>query len=215
MDWFYVAWEFLRSLEEVLLSLLLEHPFWVLGALFLIVFLESSVFPFLPGDTLLFASGVALRTSSVSVHVGALLFLCATVLGMSLNYLIGWRLRGRIQGQGIWGITTVELKRAEHLMEVHGARLIVLGRFLPGVRVVVSLLAGSGRMPFGRFTALNFLGGIPWIGFFVYAGYFFGALPWVHAYLVPGVVLLMFLGLLPLLLRWGRDAWRRGHPRSG
>lgn len=214
MDWLFDAWNLLLSLEHVLLAFLLEHPFWVLLGLFVVIFLESSILPLLPGDTLLFAAGIALRTSPISVHLGALLFLLATVLGMTVNYLIGWRLRGRIKERGLWGITTVQLHRTEHLIETHGGRLLVLGRFLPGVRVVVSLLAGSGRMPFRRFMLLNLLGGIPWIGVFVYAGYFFGALPWVHAYLVPAVVLTMLVGLLPVLVRWGRTAWRRSHPGS-
>lgn len=212
MDWLLDVWNLLLSLEEVLLAFLLEHPFWVLAGLCVVIFLESSVFPLLPGDTLLFAAGVALRTAPVSVHVGALLFLIATVLGVTLNYLIGGWLRERIQKRGLWGITTTQLERTERLIETHGARLVVFGRFLPGVRVVVSLLAGSGRMPLGRFPLFNFLGGIPWIGVFVYSGYFFGGLPWVHAYLVPGVILGMLIGLLPFLVRWGRTAWRRSHP---
>jgi membrane-associated protein len=214
MDWVYYAWELLLSLEEILLSLLLEHPVWVLVGLFVIILLESSILPFLPGDTLLFAAGVALRTAPISVHVGALLFLLATVLGVTLNYVIGRQLRERIQTRGLWGITTAQLRRTERLIETHGGRLLVLGRFLPGVRVVVSLLAGSGRMPFARFMLLNLLGGIPWIGMFVYAGYCFGALPWVHAYFMPAVVLTMLVGLLPVLVRWGRAAWRRSHPGS-
>ena len=212
MDWLFDAWNLLLSLEDVLLAFLLEHPVWVLVGLFVIIFLESSIFPLLPGDTLLFAAGVALRTSPISVHVGSLLFLVATVLGVTLNYVIGRQLRERIQTRGLWGITTAQLRRTERLIETHGGRLLVLGRFLPGVRVVVPLLAGSGRMPFGRFMLLNLLGGIPWIGVFVYAGYYFGALPWVHAYLVPAVVLTMLVGLLPVLVRWGRTAWRRSHP---
>jgi membrane-associated protein len=198
--------------EEILLSLLLAHPYWVLAGLFGIVFLESSVCPFLPGDTLLFTAGLALRTSQLSVHAGALLFLLATVLGVTVNYLIGWRLRIRIRDRGLWGITVAQLRRAEHLTERHGARLLVLGRFLPGVRVVVPLLAGAGQMPFMRFTVYNLLGGVPWIGMFVYSGYFFGALPGVHAYLVPVGVFFLLIGLLPILIRWSRQAWRRAHP---
>lgn len=212
MSWLFDAWDLLLSIEDILLVFLLEHPVWVLLGLFVVIFLESSVFPLLPGDTLLFAAGVALRTSPISVHVGALLLLLATVLGVTLNYGIGRQLRERIQTRGLWGITTAQLRRTEGLIETHGGRLLVLGRFLPGVRVVVSLLAGSGRMPFGRFTLLNLIGGIPWIALFVYAGYYFGALPWVHAYLVPAVVISMLIGLLPVLIRWVRSAWRRSHP---
>ena len=214
MDWFHSAWTLVLSLEETVLSLLLEHPFWVLAGLFVVILLESSLLPVLPGDTLLFAAGVALRTSPISVHVGALLFLLATVLGVTLNYLLGERLRRRVHTRGLWGITEQHLARTEHLIDQHGARLLILGRFLPGVRVVVPILAGSGRMPFGQFTLYNFLGGVPWIGLFVYAGYFFGAVPGVHAYLVPVVVLLFLVTLLPLLVGWARGAWRRAHPDS-
>lgn len=214
MDWLFYVWEAILSFEEILLSLLLEHPFWVLAGLFGLIFLESSVCPFLPGDTFLFAAGIALRTSPVSVHVGAVLFLLATVLGVSVNYWIGWRLRERIRAQGLWGITPAQLRRTERLTERHGPRLLVLGRFLPGVRVVVPLLAGAGQMTFGRFTGYNFLGGIPWIGLFVYSGYYFGTLPGVHAYFVPVFVLLLLIGFLPMLIRWGKNAWRRTHPKS-
>lgn len=212
MNWIRSAWNVFFSLEETILSLLLEHPFWVLTILLTVILLESSVFPFLPGDTVLFAAGFALRNSPISVHIGAAVFLCATVLGITINYWIGWRLRKRIQNRGLWGIREAQLLRTENLIDRHGARLVILGRFLPGVRVVVSLLAGSGRMPFGSFTLYNFLGGIPWVGLFVYSGYFFGALPGVHAYLVPVIVLLTLLAFLPLLVGWVRRAWRRAHP---
>lgn len=213
MDWFYTLWEVVLSVEEHLLSLLLDHPFWVLAGLFGIIFFESSILPFLPGDTLLFTAGLALRTSPIPVHVGAGLFLLATVLGVTLNYWIGRRLRSRIRTRGLWGITTAQLKRTEHLTDRHGVRLLVVGRFLPGVRVVVPLLAGAGRMPFGQFTTYNLLGGIPWIALFVYGGYYFGGLPGVHAYLIPIGLLFLLVGLLPLLIRWLQTAWRRAHPR--
>lgn len=212
MDWVYSLWEVFLSIEEVLLGLLLERPYGVLIGLFGVVFLESSICPFLPGDTLLFTAGVALRTSPISVHVGAVLFLLATVLGVTANYLIGWRLRVRIRSRGIWGITPAQLRRTERLTERYGGRLLILGRFLPGVRVVVPLLAGAGQMPLGRFTIYNLLGGVPWIGLFVYAGYFLGALPGVHAYLVPVGILFLLAGSLPILVRWARRAWRRAHP---
>lgn len=201
-------------MEPTLLFLLLEYPLWVLLGLFGIILLESSVCPFLPGDTLLFAAGVTLRSSSISVHVAALLFLLATGLGVTVNYLIGWRLHKRIRNRGFWGITVEQLVRTEHLVETHGARLLIFGRFLPGIRVVVPLLAGSGRMAFGRFTVYNLVGGVSWIGLFVYSGYFFGALPAVRVYLVPIFVLLALMTLLPILIRWFRKAWRRSLPHT-
>lgn len=212
MQWLYDLGEFFYSIEGIVLGLLLEHPFWVLAGLFSILLLESSVMPFLPGDTLLFATGAALRTSPVSVHVAAVLFLLATVLGVTLNYVIGRWLRLRIQAGGFWGLNPEQLRRAEHLTTTYGPRLLVLGRFLPGVRVAVSLLAGSGRMPVGTFTLYNIVGGVAWVGLFVYTGYYVGGLPGAQAYLVPGTLLLFAAALLPILVTWTRSAWKRAHP---
>lgn len=213
MTWLTEFWHFLQSAEETVLILLLEYPFWVLLGLWTVIFLESSVAPFLPGDTLLFASGVALRTSPLSVHVAVWLFLAASALGVTLNYAIGRQLRERIRDRGIWGIGREQLLRAELLIQHHGPRMLVLGRFLPGVRTAVPLLAGAGEMPFRTFTLYNVLGGAPWVLLFVYAGYYLGGIPGVEAYLVPVVLLLFAIGILPVLLTWIRSAWRRSHPR--
>lgn len=192
--------------------LLLEHPYWVLVGLWAVIFLESSIFPFLPGDTLLFASGVALRTSPLSVHVAVMLFLVASSLGVTLNYGVGRRLRVRVRERGLWGVGREQLGRTEQLMARHGPRILVLGRFLPGVRTAVPILAGAGQMPFGTFTLYNILGGIPWVFTFTYAGYYFGAIPGVEAYLVPVTLVLIAIGVLPLFITWIRSTWRRETP---
>lgn len=212
MSWLNELWSFFRSVEEIVLGLLLDHPFWVLAGLSAVIFLESSVAPFLPGDTLLFASGVALRTSPLSVHLVVWVFLAASSLGMAANYGVGRTLRTRIRSRGIWGIGREQLLRTEHLIGRYGARMLVLGRFLPGVRTAVPLLAGAGEMPFGTFALYTVLGGIPWVFTFTYAGYYFGGIPGVEAYLVPVALLFVAIGLLPVLVTWIRSAWRRSHP---
>lgn len=212
MQWINALWAFLHSVDEILLGAFLQYPAWVLLALFAVLLLESSMCPFLPGDTLLFAAGVALRASPLSVHVAAALFLTASVLGVTANYYIGRRLRLRLRTTGLWGFGREELSRTELLMTQHGPRMLVLGRFLPGVRTAVPLLAGAGRMPFGRFTLYNVLGGLPWIILFTYGGYYFGGIPGVEAYLVPILLLLLAFAIVPFLVTWGRAAWRRSHP---
>lgn len=214
MPWWNEIALFFQSIEEVLLALLLEHPYWVIAGIWGVIFLESSIFPFLPGDTLLFASGVALRTSPLSVHAAVWLFLAASALGVTLNYGIGRGLRDRIRTRGLWGIDRDQLRRAEHLMSLYGPRMLVLGRFLPGVRTAVPILAGTGRMSFGPFTLYNVLGGMPWVFLFTYAGYYLGGIPGVEAYLVPITLVLIALGLLPIFVRWVQVAWRNAHPSA-
>jgi len=206
-------WHVFHSAEEIVLGLLLDYPFWVLAGLSAIIFLESSVAPFLPGDTLLFASGAALRTSPLSVHAAVWLFLAASSLGMAMNYGIGRRLRTRIRERGIWGIGTEQLRRTEALVGRYGVRMLVIGRFLPGVRTAVPLLAGAGTMPFRPFALYTVLGGIPWVFTFTYAGYYFGGIPGVEAYLVPVALLFVAIGVLPVFVTWVRSVWR-GSPSN-
>ena len=118
----------------------------------------------------------------------------------------------RLRGRGLWGIERKQLKRTEHLIDLHGTRMLVLGRFLPGVRTAIPIVAGAGQMLFGRFMLYNVLGGVPWVFLFTYAGYYFGGIPGVEAYLVPVSLVLIAAGLLPLLAGWVRSAWRRSSP---
>ncbi|HTH14966.1 MAG TPA: VTT domain-containing protein [Spirochaetia bacterium] len=176
---------------------------WVAWALvFLIVFIETGVvvFPFLPGDSLLFACGAFSATQGEPVALFLILISVAALVGNTTNWLIGRTLGAVLlkprPGKRPW-------IKPEHLEETHafferwGGWAVTLSRFFPIIRTITPFVAGVGRMSFGPFSFYNALGGIGWTVVFVLAGFFFGNLPWVKENFSLVVVALVLLPALP------------------
>lgn len=168
------------------------------------VMLESAGIS-LPGETILIASG-ALAHRGVLDFGDALIFgALGAVLGDQLGY---WA--GRFGGRAFvlrWGryllITPERLALAEAFFDRHGGRAVFLARFVSGLRVFGALVAGTSRMPWGRFAVYNALGGTVWATAAVSVGYFL----WASISLVEhwvGRVSLSLIAVLTLvlLLRW-------------
>jgi len=176
---------------------------WVAWALvFLVIFVETGVvvFPFLPGDSLLFACGAFAAAQGQPVWMFLVLIGAAALIGNTTNYFIGKSFGGLLlkprPGKKPW-------IRPEHLDETHqffekwGGWAVTLSRFFPIIRTLTPFVAGVGKMGFGSFTAYNALGGIAWTLIFVLVGFFFGNLPWVKENFSLVVVLLVLIPALP------------------
>lgn len=173
------------------------------GILFAIIFAETGlvVTPFLPGDSLLFAAG-ALAARDV-LHLGLLLVLlsAAAIVGDALNYTIGATLGRRISPENRW-IRKEYLEKTQAFYDRHGAKTIVLARFVPIVRTFAPFMAGMGHMRYGRFALYNVTGAVLWIFSMTLAGYLFGGLPIVEEYFSLVVLGVVAVSLLPLLISW-------------
>ena len=174
---------------------------WLYAVLFAIVFAETGfvVTPFLPGDSLLFAAGAlaAVDTSgTLSAPLLSLLLVAAAIAGNTTTYHVG-RLVGPHAFSGRIRFLKVDyLRRTEGFFQKYGAMTIVLSRFVPIVRTCAPFVAGVGRMPYARFQAYNFLGGIAWVLAFIWAGFFFGNIPLVKnnfGFVTIGIVIVSLL----------------------
>jgi len=187
---------------------------WVAWALvFLIVFIETGVvvFPFLPGDSLLFACGAFAATQGQPLGVFLALIGAAALIGNTVNWFIGRTIGDLLlkprPGKKPW-------IKAEHLEETHrffdkwGGWAVTLSRFFPIIRTITPFVAGVGKMGFGPFSAYNALGGLTWTAVFVLAGFFFGGLPWVKDNFSLVVLLLVIIPLIPAFLGFLRT-WRK------
>ena len=168
---------------------------WVYTPLFLIVFVETGLvfFPFLPGDSLLFAAGV-FSADGGGLHLWATLivFYAAAILGNTSNYWIARFFGKRIIDSGkIKALTPERMAKLDHFFERYGGLTIVITRFMPFFRTFAPFIAGTGHMNFGKFTLFNAIGGISWVSLFVLVGYFFGGIPFVQEHfeiIVLGIV---------------------------
>jgi membrane-associated protein len=187
---------------------------WVAWALvFLVVFIETGVvvFPFLPGDSLLFACGAFAATQGEPVVLFLVLIGIAALVGNTTNWFIGRQFGALLlkdrPGKRPW-------IKPEHLEETHafferwGGWAVTLSRFFPIIRTITPFVAGVGRMRFVPFSAYNALGGIAWTVVFVLAGFFFGNLPWVKENFSLVVVALVLVPSIPAFIGFLRT-WKK------
>jgi membrane-associated protein len=181
----------------------------------LIVFAETGlvVTPFLPGDSLLFATGAVCATvasvaaqngttPAVSVEVMALVLFVAAVLGDGVNYHVG-RAIGPVAFSGRFRWLKAEhLERTRAFFERHGGRAVVLARFVPIVRTFAPFVAGIGAMSYGRFLFFNVFGAVLWVGLLLGAGYWLGGLAIVQKHFSKVVLGIVVVSVLPLAWEW-------------
>ena len=214
MELFSFLVDFILHIDDHLFELVADYGLWIYVILFLIVFCETGlvVTPFLPGDSLLFASGVVAGTG----HMGYLevlgVLLVAGVCGDAVNYAIGRHVGPAIFSRDSRFIKKEHLLTAHAFYERHGGKAIVLARFVPIVRFV----AGIALMCPRQFFSFNVLGCCLWVGSLVSAGYFLGNLPWVRenfGIIVYAIVVISVLPVIIELLR-ARFGKRQAAPRE-
>ncbi len=177
----------------------------IYGLLFAIIFLETGlvVMPFLPGDSLLFAVGALSARGMMDVRVAFALLAVAAILGDTVNYWIGYRLgagASRLVERG-W-IRERHLRRTEKFFACHGGRTIFLARFIPIVRTFAPFVAGVSKMSYKRFVLFNVIGGVVWVGLFIFGGYGFGNLPWVKERFSIIIGAIVILSLIPMFVEF-------------
>jgi membrane-associated protein len=190
----------LLALDETVARIAMQYGPWLYGLLFVIIFAETGlvVFPFLPGDSILFLSGAVVAAAGLNVHVLVAVLAVAAILGDSVNYAIGHYIGPKVfeKPDSRW-FKQEHLRRTQAFYDKYGGFTIIIGRFVPIVRTFAPFLAGVAGMSYRRFLSYNVVGGVLWIGSLVYAGYLFGNIPWVKKNLSLIVVGIVVVSLIP------------------
>lgn len=192
--------DLILHLDRHLALFVAEHGAWVYGLLFLIVFMETGfvVTPFLPGDSLLFVAGAVAAAGGMELPLVMLTLVAAALCGDNVNYWVGRLVGPRLfRYEGSRWLKRENLERTHEFMERHGAKAIVIARFVPIVRTFVPFVCGLGRLTYLRFLGFSVLGALLWVGLLVPAGFFFGNLAVVKNNLSAVILLIVFLSLLP------------------
>ncbi len=179
-------------------------PIWVYSPLFLIVFVETGLvfFPFLPGDSLLFAAGVfSADGGGLNVVVTLLVFYAAAILGNTSNYWIARFFGSRIIDSGkVKSLTPERMEKLDRYFEKYGGLTIIITRFMPFFRTFAPFIAGTGHMDFGKFTFFNVVGGVSWVTLFVLVGYFFGGIPFVQNHFETIILGIIAVSVAPAVI---------------
>jgi membrane-associated protein len=193
--------DFLLHADKKLLELVAAYGTWVYGILFAIVFAETGfvVTPFLPGDSLLFATGALCATGVLSTPVAITLLVVAAFVGNAVNYTVGRFIGPRVFAARDSRLLNREyLDRAHAFFEKYGGKAVILGRFVPIVRTFVPFVAGAAQMSSGSFGFFNLIGALGWVVLCVGAGLLFGNVPIVKQNFSLVTIGIVVVSVLPM-----------------
>ena len=179
MDPLFTLFDIVIHFDKYLPGIIGAYGFWTYLILFAIIFCETGlvVFPYLPGDSLLFVAGALAGAGFLSVEILIVSLVVAAVLGDSANYWIGHKVGMKILTLRYCLVKKEQLEKTEEYFARYGGLTIVIARFVPFIRTFAPFLAGFGKMSYRWFITYNVIGAVMWISGFLLAGYFFGSLP--------------------------------------
>jgi membrane-associated protein len=183
---------------------------WAAIAVTLIIFLETAFIPtsFLPGDSLLFLTGLTLATthSWLPDWLGFILIWLAAFSGTQIGYWVGLKVGPPLFAQNRNFILNEKVLRKTHeFFDRYGARAVILARFVPILRALIPMLAGISQMDAKRFLKLNLIGATAWVAVFMIPGYWLGGISWVKENLEITVIAIVVGTSLLLPIELIRD----------
>jgi membrane-associated protein len=189
-------------LDKHLAVVVQQYGVWVYALLFAIIFIETGlvVFPFLPGDSLLFVCGTLAALGAMSLPLVIVLLCLAAISGDFLNYSLGRKAGPKVfQWEKSRWFNKEAFDRTHAFYEKHGAITIIVARFLPFVRTFAPFVAGIGQMSRQKFALYNVVGGLLWVCSITILGYLIGNLPWVQSHFSWVTIALIVVPGLPAL----------------
>ncbi len=203
MDFIHWFQENFIHLDKSLEHIVHDYGIWVYAILFAIVFCETGlvITPFLPGDALLFAVGAYAAShpgAGIAWPVAMGLLMIAAILGNLLNFTIGGSVGGKIFKENALILKKDYLDRTHLFFEKHGAKAIIMARFLPIFRTLAPFVAGMAAMDRRKFTLYTVLGSFLWVFLMMASGLVFGRIEWVQKHFEAVVLGIIVVSMLPV-----------------
>jgi membrane-associated protein len=220
------------DLQPLLLGIDYLDPDWLLGEFggafiwvsLVIVFIECGLFfPFLPGDTLLFALGLFIagddyhvfgiehRAAELIISIG--LLTVAAFLGNVAGYEIGRKIGPPLYQRDGRIMKRKYLDQTSAFFDKHGNKALVIGRFVPFVRTYITVIAGVTMMERRRFFTWSAIGAVLWITSITLLGFFLGqAIPGLKDNIDYAILAILLFSVIPVAIEWWRH--RRTNARE-
>lgn len=184
-----------------------------------IVFTETGLLIgfFLPGDSLLITAGLVAATGALDIWWLNVLLVAAAVAGDSVGYAIGARIGPHLfTREKSWLFNPRHVLRTREFYARHGAKTIVIARFVPIIRTFAPVVAGVGEMSYRRFLFYNVAGGLGWVLSMTWAGYLLGSVvPNIDRHIHVVVIVVIVLSVIPIAVEIIRERRRQSAPSTG
>jgi membrane-associated protein len=199
-------------LDVHLATFVAQYGVMVYVMLFAIIFIETGlvIWPFLPGDSLLFAAGALSASGLLDIRLVVLLLITAAIAGDALNYSIGRFIGPKVfsaeDHQGLFHrlLNREHLDKAHAFFEKYGGMAVVSGRFVPIVRTFVPFVAGAASMTASTFVFYNIIGAVIWVAVCTGAGYLFGNVPVIKENFSLVAIGIVIVSVLPMVVEFIR-----------
>lgn len=171
--------DLITEIDQNLHFFITEYRSWIYLILFLVIFIKTGIgfLSFVPGETLLVTIGIAISQQYIEPHFCLILLSIAAIFGGILNYITGKYLGKKILNIKFRDRNIIHLHQIEKIRffyQKHGAKTLIIVRFIPMFRSIAPFTAGMSRMNFHQFLIYNIIGGFLWVTTYLYVGYFFG-----------------------------------------
>jgi membrane-associated protein len=200
-------------IDQNLPLIIQDYGLWTYIILFVIIFFETGlvITPYLPGDSLLFVSGVCAASELLDLRWLLAVFILGAIAGDTVNYWIGSYCGNNLRSHLCRIFSDQHFERTRHFFDRYGGKTIFIARFIPMVRTFAPFLAGVGSMDYRKFLIFNVMGAITWSAIIVLGGYYLGSIPVVQTnlnLLVYFVILLTVATVVFIVYKLVQN-WRR------
>ena len=192
-----------------LTDLLRSMGVWALLVIAVLVFIENGLlFPFLPGDSLVFAAALLVVSLGIPLWLLIVVAAAAAIAGDVVGYALGARIGRRLFKPDARIFKTRYRDEADAFLQRYGAVALVLARFVPIVRTFVPPVVGFSTIPYRRFMLWNVVGGTAWAVVLCFAGFWLGRIPVVANNVDLIAVAIALISVIPIVIGFLRR--RRG-----
>lgn len=183
----------------------------VIVVLCVILFAESSVFPVLPGDSLLFTAGLFVASGAIDAPLWLVCTLAtvAAIIGNVVGFGIGWKAGPALFKPDSKFFKPAYVEKTHAFLDKHGAKAVVLARFVPFVRTFITWIAGVGKMDPRKYFTYTVLGGVLWAAGLIVLGYLLGDIAFIRENIDIMAILIVLVSVLPLIVEFLRSRRRK------
>ena len=204
--------DFILHCDNYIESFISSYGQFAYLIIFAVIFCETGLvfLPFLPGDSLIFATGAFAGTGMLNIWVLFVILITASVLGDTVNYEIGKHFgRNILEYKKTKLVKDDHLRKANKFVKKHGGKAVLFARFIPIIRTIVPFIVGMGKLEYMQFFRANAVGGVIWVTLFLGMGYFFGNIDIVNNNFSAIILAIIFISVVPMFISYIKSAfWR-------